>query len=121
MDKIFMRELEIDAVIGIWEWERRIKQKVSIDLDMAVDARRAAVEDEVGDTLNYRDVAKRLIDYVGDSQFGLVESLAEAVARIVVVEFQVPWTRVAVSKPGAIEGSRTVGIAIERTTEDYSE
>lgn len=119
MDKIFLRELEIDAVIGIWEWERRIKQKVSIDLDMAVDARSASGADQVDGTLNYRDVAKHLIDFVGSSQFELVESLAEAVARIVVVEFRVPWTRVSVAKPGAIARSRTVGIVIERTAADY--
>jgi len=119
MDTIFLRELEIDAVIGIWEWERRIKQKVSIDLEMATDARSASGADEIQNALNYRDVAKRLIEYVGSSKFELVESLAEAVARIVVVEFRVPWARISVAKPGAIEGSRTVGITIERTPEDY--
>jgi len=120
MDKIFLRDLEIDVVIGIWEWERRIKQKVSIDLEMACDVRAASSADRIDDTLNYRDVAKRLIDFVGGSQFELVESLAEAVARMIVDDFRVPWTRVSVSKPGAIEGSRTVGITIERTTEDYA-
>ena len=119
MDKIFLRELEIEAVIGIWEWERRIKQVVSIDLEMAADARVASGTDSVGGTLNYRDVAKRLIEFVGESQFELVETLAEAVARIVIVDFGVAWTKVAVAKPGAIEGSRTVGVMIERTSEDY--
>ena len=119
MDKIFLRELEIDAVIGIWEWERRIKQKISIDLDMATDARGASGADQVDAALNYRDVAKRLIDFVGNSKFELVESLAEAVARIIIVEFKVPWARVSIAKPGAISGSRTVGITIERTAEDY--
>lgn len=120
MDKIFLRELEIEAVIGIWEWERRIKQVVSIDLEMATDARQASGNDRVGSTLNYRDVAKRLIEFVGESEFELVETLAEAVARIVIVDFGVPWTKVAVAKPGAIEGSRTVGVVIERTSEDYT-
>ena len=119
MDKIFLRELEIEAVIGIWEWERRIKQVVSIDLEMATDARVASGDDCVGSTLNYRDVAKRLIEFVGESQFELVETLAEAVARIIVVDFGVRWTKVAVAKPGAIEGSRTVGVVIQRTTDDY--
>ena len=120
MDKIFLRELEIDVIIGIWEWERRIKQKVSIDLEMACDARAASSADQIENTLNYRDVAKRLIEFVGGSQFDLVESLAEAVARVIVEEFRVPWTRVSVAKPGAIEGARTVGITIERTTGDYA-
>lgn len=120
MDKIFLRALEIEAVIGIWEWERRIKQKVSIDLEMATDARAASSADQIEGTLNYRDVAKRLIEFVGGSQFELVESLAEAVARVIVEEFHVPWTRVSVAKPGAIEGSSTVGITIERTSEDFA-
>jgi dihydroneopterin aldolase len=121
MDKIFLRDLEIEAVIGIWEWERRIKQVVSIDLEMATDAKRASRADSIEATLNYRDVAKRLIEFVGQSQFELVESLAEAVARIVIEEFKVPWTRVGVTKPGAIRGSRTVGVSIERTAEDYDD
>jgi dihydroneopterin aldolase len=119
MDKIFLRELEIEAVIGIWEWERRIRQVVSIDLDMATDARHASGDDRVGGTLNYRDVAKRLIEFVGESRFELVESLAEAIARIIVVDFGVAWVRVAVAKPGAIEGARTVGIVIERSSGDF--
>lgn len=119
MDKIFLRDLEIEAVIGIWEWERRITQRISIDLEMATDARRAAADDSVNEALNYRDVAKRLIAFVGDSEFELVESLAEAVARIIVAEFGVRWTKVSVAKPAAIEGSRTVGVVIERTAEDY--
>lgn len=119
MDKIFLRDLEIETVIGIWEWERRITQCVSIDLDMATDARRASAGDSINETLNYRDVAKRLIAFVGDSEFELVESLAEAVARIIVVDFGVSWAKVSVAKPAAIEGSRTVGVVIERTSEDY--
>jgi dihydroneopterin aldolase len=119
MDKIFLRELEIDAVIGIWDWERQVKQKVSIDLEMAIDVRGAAETDRVDGTVNYKDVAKRLIEYVGNSEFQLVESLADAVAGIVIREFGVPWLKVSVAKPGAIEGSRTVGVVIERTADDY--
>lgn len=120
MDKIFLRELEIEAVIGIWDWERRVKQTVSIDLEMATDARAASRKDAVDGTLNYRDVAKRLIEFVGGSQFELVETLAEALAKLIVEEFGVSWARVSVAKPGAVEGSRTVGITIERTAEDYA-
>jgi dihydroneopterin aldolase len=119
MDKIFLRELQVEAVIGIWEWERRVKQTVSIDLEMETDARRAAAADAVNSTLNYRDVAKRVVELVAESEFELVESLAEAIARVVVREFGVGWIRVAVAKPGAIRGSRTVGISIERTGEDF--
>lgn len=120
MDSIFLRELKVEAVIGIWEWEQRIRQTVSIDLDMATDARAAAAEDSVESTLNYRDVAKRVQDHVADSRFRLVESLAESVARLILEEFGVAWIRVSVAKPGAIRRAREVGIVIERQAEDYA-
>ncbi len=119
MDRIFLGQLEISTVIGIWEWERRIRQTVSIDLEMATDAKSAARADSVEGTLNYKDVAKRVIDFVGSSEFQLIESLAEAVAGIVIKEFGVPWVKLSVAKPGAIEGSKVVGITIERTADDY--
>jgi len=119
MDKIFLRELKVEAVIGIWEWERRIKQTVSLDLEISADAKAAARADSVDDALNYRDVAKRLIDFIGDSEFRLVESLAEAAAGIVIREFGVTWLKLSVSKPGAIQGAKDVGITIERTADDY--
>ena len=121
MDKIFLHQLKVETVIGIWDWERRIKQTVSIDLEMATDARTAAATDSVESTLNYRDVAKRVQTFVAESRFKLVESLAEAVAQVVVTEFQVPWVRVCVAKPGAIRGARDVGVALERTPEAYAE
>lgn len=120
MDKIFLRQLEVEAIIGIWEWERRVKQTVRIDLEMATDVKAAASADSVEDTLNYKEVAKRLLGFVGESEFQLVETLAESVARIVVAEFSVPWVKVSIAKPGAIRGSREVGVVIERTTEDYA-
>lgn len=119
MDKIFLRELEVPAVIGIWDWERRIEQTVRLDLEFATDVRAAAAEDSIDAALNYKDIAKRIIAFTSESRFDLVESLAEAVARIVVIEFDVPWVRVSVAKPGAIEGSREVGVLIERSTSDY--
>ena len=114
MDIIFLREMKVDAVIGIWEWERKIRQTVSIDLDMATDIRKAAASDSVEDTLNYKSVAKRVQGFVADSGFQLVEKLAERIAAIVLDEFDVSWVRVRVSKPGAIRGARDVGIIIER-------
>ena len=88
MDIIYLHDLKIECVIGIWEWERRIKQTVIFDLDMATDIRRAAASDHIDDTLNYKAVAKRLLDYVGNSQFQLVETLAEKVAEILLTEFR---------------------------------
>jgi len=121
MDKIFLRQLELEAVIGIWEWEQRIRQTISIDLEMAADARAAAAADSVESTLNYKDVAKRVQAFVAASRFHLVESFAESVARLIVKEFNVPWVRVSVAKPGAIRGAREVGIVVERTAGDYAD
>ena len=114
MDIIFLHNLKVDAVIGIWEWERKISQTVEIDLDMAADIRKAAESDDVEDTLNYKLVAKRLQAFIGESEFQLVETLAERIAGIITGEFGVPWVRVRVNKPGAIRGARDVGVVIER-------
>ncbi len=114
MDTIYLHGLTVDAVIGIWEWERKIRQKVVIDIDMDADIRKAAASDSVEDTLNYKLVAKRVIELAETSGFQLVETLAEGVADIVRNEFGVPWVRVKINKPGAIRGSRDVGVIIER-------
>lgn len=114
MDIIFLREMKVDTVIGIWDWERKIRQTVVIDLEMATDIRKAAASDRVDDTLNYKLVAKRLQQFVAESEFQLVETLAENIAAIVNDEFGVPWVRVRVNKPGAIRGASDVGVLIER-------
>jgi dihydroneopterin aldolase len=114
MDKIFLDELKVDTVIGIWEWERRIRQTVVIDLEMSADIARAAATDDVADTLNYKSVAKRIQSFVAESSFQLVETLAERIAAIIREEFEVAWVKVRVNKPGAIRGSKAVGVSIER-------
>jgi len=114
MDKIFLTELKVDTIIGIWEWERKIRQTVIIDLEMSADIAKAAATDSVEDTLNYKSVAKRVQSFVGDSSFQLVETLAERIAGIIREEFGVQWVKVRVNKPGAIRGSKDVGILIER-------
>lgn len=114
MDIIFLHDLRVETVIGIWGWERKIRQTVAIDLDMSADIRKAAASDSVEDTLNYKLVAKRVQQFVADSSFQLVETLAEKIAEIVLGEFDVAWVRVRVNKPGAIRGARDVGILIER-------
>ncbi len=116
MDIIFLHDLRIETVIGLWEWERKIRQTVAIDLEMSADIRKAAATDSVDDTLNYKAVAKRLQQYVGESSFQLVETLAEKIAGIITDEFGVAWVRVKVNKPGAIRGARDVGVIIERGT-----
>jgi dihydroneopterin aldolase len=119
MDTIFLSDLRIETVIGIFDWERKVRQTVSIDLEMATDIRRAAATDQIEDTLNYKAVAKRLIQFVEDADFGLVETLAEHIARIVVTEFDVPRVKLTLHKPGAVRGSKDVGVMIERETGDY--
>jgi len=114
MDIVYIRDLKIETVIGIYDWEREIKQTVSLDLDMATDIRKSAFSDNIDDTLNYKAVAKRLIAYIGDSEFELVETLAEKCAAIVLDEFNVPWLKLRLSKPGAVRGSQDVGVIIER-------
>ena len=114
MDIVYIEDLRIETVIGIYDWEREIKQVVSIDLEMAADNRRAAATERIEDALNYKAVAKRLIQFVGESEFQLVETLAERIAEIVLDEFEVAWLRLKLGKPGAVTGSREVGVIIER-------
>lgn len=113
-DRIFLRGLSVDCVIGFIEWERHIRQTVVIDLELPVDCRAAAVRDRVEDTLDYKKVAKRVIAFVEASEFQLVETLAERTAQLILAEFAVEWVRVSINKPGAIRGSRDVGVMIER-------
>jgi len=117
-DIIFLSDLRVQTVIGIWDWERAIKQTVGIDLEMATDIRKAAASDSIEDTLDYKSVAKRIIEFVEQSSFQLVETMAEQIAGIIMDEFGVPWVKVRLSKPGAIRGSREVGILIERIREN---
>ena len=116
MDIIFLRDLRIDTIIGIYDWERSTRQTVSLDLEMATDIGKAAVTDHIDDTLNYKAVAKRLIAFVGESEFQLVETLAERICALVLEEFQVPWVRLTLNKGGAVRGAKGVGIIIERGT-----
>ena len=114
MDIIYIHDLHIDTVIGVFDWERRVRQTVILDLDIAADIHKAAASDELADTLNYKALAKRLIDFVEHSEFNLVETLAERVAEVVLKEFAVPWLRLRVNKQGAVRGARDVGVIIER-------
>ncbi len=114
MDIVFLRDLRIETVIGIYDWEREIRQTVVLDLEMAADVAKAAASDRIEDALDYKTVAKRLIAFVGESRFQLVETLAEQCARIVREEFGVPWVRLTLNKIGAVNGARDVGVIIER-------
>ncbi len=119
MDKIFLSSLTVECIVGIWEWERRVKQRVVIDIEMAADIRKAAASDQIEDTIDYKRVSKRLQAFVSESQFQLVETLTERIAQLIVTEFGVSWVKVRLNKQGAIRGARDVGIEIERRAEDY--
>ena len=118
MDTVFINDLRIETIIGIYDWERKVKQTISLDLEMGTDIRQAAATDAIDDTLNYKAVAKRLIAFVEASEYQLVETLAEKIAAIVLSEFTVPWLKLTVHKPGAVRGSRDVGVIIERGVRD---
>ncbi len=114
MDIVYIRDLRIDTIIGIYDWERQVKQTVSLDLEMATDIRHAAATDDIQYALNYKAVSKRLITYVENRNALLVETLAEEITQLVLQEFNVPWIRLRLSKPGAVRGARDVGLVIER-------
>lgn len=116
MDTVFIQDLRVQTIVGIYEWERRIRQTVSLDLEMSSDIARAARSDRIEDTLDYKAVAKRVAQYVGEAQFKLVETLAEKVAELVRGEFHVDHVKVTLHKPGAVSGSKSVGVIIERGT-----
>lgn len=119
-DKIFLRGLEVECIIGFIEWERRIKQRIQIDLELPVDCTKAARSDDVIDTLDYKSVAKRVIAFVEASDFMLVETMAHRMAMLILEEFGIEWVRIWINKPGAIRGSRDVGVAIERNRTDLA-
>ncbi len=114
MDIVFISDLRIDTIIGIYDWEREVRQTVSLDLEMATDIRQAAATDDIQYALNYKAVSKRLIQFVGESEFLLIETMAEEVARIVREEFGVCWLRLRLNKGGVLRQASNVGILIER-------
>jgi len=114
MDKIFIHALKTETIIGIFDWERQVRQTVIVDIEIGADIRRAALTDSIDDTLNYKRVAKRVLAFVEGSQFHLVETLAEHLAMLILEEFGVAWVGIVLSKPGAVRSSRDVGVALER-------
>lgn len=114
MDLVYIRELEVETVIGIYDWEREIRQVVSLDLEMGTDIRQAANTEAIDNTLNYKTVSDRLISFIEESEFLLVETMAEQIAEIVMSEFDVKWLRLRLGKPGAVPKAKDVGVVIER-------
>ena len=118
MDKIFIHALKTETIVGIFDWERQVKQTVVMDIEFSADIAKAARSDSIDDTLNYKGVAKRVLAFVEESSFHLVETLAEHVAMLILEEFGVSCVSITLSKPGAIRGSRDVGVMLERTRQD---
>lgn len=116
MDIVFIKGLRIDTVIGIYDWEKTIRQPIVLDVEMGTDVRRGAATDKIEDALDYKAVSKRLKQFVGDSRFELVETLAERCAAIILDEFSVPWVRLSLNKIGAVTDAEGVGVVIERVT-----
>ena len=113
-DTIFISELSVEAIIGIFDWEREVKQTIVLDIELATDIRAAAASDHIDDTIDYKTLTKRVIQYVEASEFQLVETLAERVCELLQNEFSITWVRLKLHKPGALRGAKDVGILIER-------
>jgi 7,8-dihydroneopterin aldolase/epimerase/oxygenase len=118
MDKIFIRELKTETIIGIFDWERQVKQTVIVDIEMGLDIRKAARSDSIDDTMNYKKVAKRVLAFLEESSFHLVETLGERIAMLILEEFAINDVRIVLSKPGAVRNSRDVGVILERDRAD---
>ena len=113
-DVIFLHGLQVDALIGLFNWERQVRQTLLLDLELYTDTQPAADSDRVEDTLDYKRIARRVREIVDDSHYRLVESLAEEIARRLLTEFPVTRLRLRVNKRGAVRGVTDVGVEIER-------
>ncbi len=113
-DKIFLEDLEARCIIGIFDWERKTKQKILISFEFPVDIRRAARRDDIRDTIDYKSIAKRVLNFVNESRYYLIETLAEKLAGLILKEFKLAEIKIRVSKPGAVRGSKNVGVEIVR-------
>lgn len=114
MDIVYIKDLRINTIIGLYDWEREVRQTVSLDLEMAHDIRKAAQTDDIQYALNYKSVSKRLIEFIEASEFELVETMAEEITNIIRQEFSVSWVRLRLGKPGALRDAQDVGLIIER-------
>jgi len=116
MDIIFLRELKIDTLIGVYDWEKRVPQTLQIDLEIALPSSLACKTDNIDDALNYADIVRDIQSALASRHYNLLEALAESIAQILLDDFKAPWVKVSVAKLQAIRGSKMVGICIERGT-----
>ncbi len=118
MDRVYIEGLKADAVIGVYDWERSIRQELVLDLELSSDNRAAAATDAIEDAVDYDAISGRVLALVRDSEFQLIETLAESVAEVVMREFDISWMRLKLAKPGAVADARSVGVIIERGRRD---
>ncbi|MDN3523406.1 dihydroneopterin aldolase [Halomonas ramblicola] len=116
MDLVLIESLGVDTVIGVYDWERTITQRLVLDLELATDIRPAAADDDIAQTLDYAAISKRVKAFAADHDFALVETFAERLAAMLREEFSIPWLRLSVRKPGAVPTAGAVGVRIERGT-----
>ena len=115
MDKVFIKDLEVETIIGIFGWEREVKQKVRISMEMSFDISKAGKSDEINDALDYKKIGKSVVNLVSKSSFFLVEKMAEEIAKLILKNKSISKVFVSVSKPGALRGSKNVGVKIIRS------
>ncbi len=115
MDIIFLKNLKIDTIIGIFDWERVQKQTIILDIEMAFDTRKASKTDDIADALDYKSVSDAIIEFVENSHFYLIEKLIAEIAELVQTKFHVPWIKITLNKKGAVGAGIDVGIVIERS------
>lgn len=116
MDCVLIESLEIETVIGVYDWERSIRQRLTLDLELATDIRPAAANDELAKTLDYAAISERIACFADEHEFALVETFAERLAQLLLNEFSVPWLQLTLRKPGAVPAAAAVGVRIERGT-----
>lgn len=121
MDRILIESLEVETVIGVYDWERTIRQRLTLDLELATDIRPAAADDDLARTLDYAAISQRIAAFADEHDFALVETFAERLAQLLMEEFGVPWLRLTLRKPGAVPTAAAVGVRIERGTRQESE
>ena len=114
MDTVFIKQLEVISTIGVYDWEKSVQQKLYFDLEMAFDNRPAALTDDINLALNYFSVSERVNQFVQQTQFELIETMAEQVAALIMQEFNVPWIKLTLHKPGALAKAQSLGVQIER-------
>ncbi|CAH1206671.1 dihydroneopterin aldolase [Candidatus Nitrotoga sp. BS] len=115
MDIIFLRELKIETLIGVYEWEKRVPQTLQLDMEIALPNTRACQSDDIHDALDYSEIVRHIQNTLSSHHFNLLEALAEHIAQILLTDFNVPWVKVSVAKLNAIRNNRMVGISIERS------